>query len=99
MIERGAGRGSNEVSQSSGSGAGLAGSRGAGTRSGTGSPGRPPAWWGCLLTNPVKFRSYQPGLLQDLAGEAIPPLISSASWPTLATPRLVLALSGVRRSG
>jgi hypothetical protein len=47
--------------------------------------------------NPVKFRSYQPGLLQDLAGEEIPPLISSASWRTLATPGLVLALSGVRR--
>ncbi len=37
------------------------------------------------------------GLFRDLAGEEIPLLISSASWPTLATPGLVLALSGVRR--
>ena len=41
--------------------------------------------------------SFSVGLFRDLAGEEIPPLISSVSWRTLATPGLVLALSRVRR--
>jgi hypothetical protein len=52
---------------------------------------------GAVSCEPDEVPELSAGLFRDLAGEKILPLISSASWRTLATLGLVLALSRVRR--